>query len=38
VLAEILGRLGGDNTGEPLSGRWDKLRDLSAGGEGVLVP
>jgi hypothetical protein len=36
-MAEIIERLGGDGSGEPLSGRWEMLRGLDAEGTGVLV-
>ncbi len=37
VIADIIERLGGDRVEEPLTGRWEKLRDLDPEGEGVRV-
>jgi NADH-quinone oxidoreductase subunit G len=37
ILAELITRRGGGPVTEPLSGRWEKLRQLDAEGEGVHV-
>jgi NADH-quinone oxidoreductase subunit G len=37
VIADVIERLGGDRVAEPLTGRWEKLRDLDPEGEGVRV-
>ena len=37
VIAELIERLGGEKIEEPLSGRWEKLRDLDPEGEGMLI-
>jgi NADH-quinone oxidoreductase subunit G len=37
IMAELIARHGGGEIIEPLSGRWEKLRQLDAEGEGVLV-
>ena len=35
VLAEVIERLGGEKSEEPLSGHWEKLRGLDAEGQGM---
>ncbi len=37
VIAEIIGRLGGDRIEEPLTGTWEGLRGLDPEGEGMRV-
>jgi NADH-quinone oxidoreductase subunit G len=37
VIAALIERLGGEKIEEPLTGRWEKLRDLDPEGEGVLI-
>jgi NADH-quinone oxidoreductase subunit G len=37
VIADVIERLGGDRVAEPLTGRWENLRDLDPEGEGVRV-
>jgi NADH-quinone oxidoreductase subunit G len=37
IMAEIIGRLGGERVTEPLFGRWERLRGLDAEGEGVIL-
>jgi NADH-quinone oxidoreductase subunit G len=38
VIAALLERLGCEKTSRPLDGRWEKLQDLDAEGEGSLMP
>ena len=37
VIAALIERLGGEKVEEPLSGRWEVLRNLDPEGEGVLI-
>jgi NADH-quinone oxidoreductase subunit G len=37
VIAELIERLGGEKIEEPLSGKWEKLRDLDPEGEGIHI-
>ena len=37
IVSELIVRLGGDRVVEPISGRWEKLCNLDAEGEGVRV-
>jgi len=37
VVANILEKLGAEGTVEPLPGRWSRLRQLTAAGEGILL-
>jgi len=37
VIAQLMERLGGDKVVEPLTGRWEKLRDIPPDGEGIRI-
>jgi NADH-quinone oxidoreductase subunit G len=37
VIAQLMERLGGETVTEPLTGRWEKLRDIPPDGEGIKV-
>jgi NADH-quinone oxidoreductase subunit G len=37
VIAGLIERLGGEKVEEPLSGRWEKLRELDPEGEGMKI-
>jgi len=37
VIAQLMERLGGDKVVEPLTGRWEKLRDIAPDGEGIRI-
>jgi len=37
LVAEIIERLGGERITEPLSGKWERLRELDAESEGVMI-
>lgn len=37
IIAQLMERLGGGKVEDPLSGRWEKLRDITPEGEGIRI-